>query len=65
MEAPDESGLVEQGVTQLAANGILRVDELGNSPHEFQKLLLSFVESGITQPEFPSNQMTSRGFGTA
>ena len=63
LEVPDASGLVERGMTQLAANGILLVDELGNSPIEFQKLFLSFVETGRTQPEFPSNQMTPEALG--
>jgi hypothetical protein len=62
-EPADASGLVVRGKAQRASEGILIVDELGNSGLDFQEMLLSFVESGRTEPEFRNNWMTPDALG--
>lgn len=62
-ERTDSSGLAVRGAVQRASDGILIIDEVGNSPHGFQDMLLAFVESGRTEPEFRNNQMTREALG--
>lgn len=57
------TGLVVRGKAQRAADGILIVDELGNSDQELQEMLLAFVESGRTEPEFRNDRMTRAALG--
>lgn len=66
MEAHERAtlaGLVVLGKAQKADQGILVVEELGNSSHDLQRLLLGFVETGRTQPLFPNNEMNERSLG--
>jgi hypothetical protein len=62
-EQADASGLVVRGKAQKAADGILVIDELGNSDQELQEMLLAFVESGRTEPEFRNDRMTAAALG--
>jgi hypothetical protein len=62
-ERQDESGLAARGKAQRAAGGILIVDELGNSSPAFQELLLTFIETGRTQPEWIHDGMTADALG--
>jgi DNA-binding NtrC family response regulator len=57
------AGLAVLGKAQRADQGVLIVEELGNSSHDLQRLLLSFVETGKTQPLFPNNSMDARSLG--
>lgn len=63
VERVDASGLVVRGKAQRASEGILIIDELGNSELGFQEMLLSFVESGRTEPEFRNEGMTTAALG--
>jgi CheY-like chemotaxis protein len=63
LERPDASGLVVRGKAHRASDGILIIDELGNSDLNFQEMLLSFVESGRTEPEFRNDRMTNAALG--
>ncbi len=62
-ERADASGLAVRGKAQRAADGVLIVDELGNSSPAFQELLLTFIETGRTQPEWIHDGMTGDAVG--
>jgi hypothetical protein len=57
------AGLAVLGKAQKADQGILIVEELGNSSHELQRLLLGFVETGKTQPLFQNGAMNRQALG--